>query len=70
MTWSLSRAEKGVCYVVGYFVTFRKRFCPLGLFAEGNSYLSSRAVACLEWSAVLVFVYKTRVVQRRTGWRV
>jgi hypothetical protein len=35
---SLSRAEKGV-NVIGYFVTCRKRFCPLDHFAEGNSYL-------------------------------
>jgi len=70
MTWSLSRAEKGVCCVIGYFVTFRKRFCPLDPFAEGNSYLTSTAFTCLEWAAVIAFVYQIQVVQRRTGWRV
>jgi hypothetical protein len=72
VTWLLSRAEEGVCYVAGYFVIFRKRFCPLRVdpFAEGNSYLLSTAVTCLEWSAVLAFVYQIRVVRRRTGWRV
>lgn len=62
--------KKEFVNVIGYFVTFRKRFCPLDPFAEGNSYLSSKAVTCLEWSAVLAFIYQIGVVQRRTGWRV
>ena len=70
MSWSLWRAEEGVCYAVHYFFKFRKRFYPLDPFAEGNSYLSSRAVTCLQCSTVLAIIYHIQVVQRRTGWRV
>jgi hypothetical protein len=59
--------KKEFVNVIGYFVTFRKRFCPLDPFDEGNSYLSSKAVTCLEWSAVLAVICQKGVVQRRTG---